>query len=170
MATLVVVTFGLSGCATMSQGELTCLVSAGVGAVVGAALHEDEEKGALIGAAVGALGCGVYRYLNENQAAEMVEKQDGYLSAVPLGEPIDVEFPLTPAPGSTAPVVHFRAETAVAANTLLGDDEGASSAAYCRRIRSEVRPSADEDADPSVHEQLRCLNAEGDWESVTSPT
>ena len=76
IVTVMVAALGLSGCATMSNGEFACLVSAIGGAAIGAAVHEDEEKGALIGATVGAMGCGLYRYLNDKQIAEMVEKEN----------------------------------------------------------------------------------------------
>lgn len=150
----------MSGCATMSDGERACLMSALGGAIVGAAVHEDEMKGALIGAAVAALGCGIYKYLNEKQVVEMVEKEAGYLSAAPLDQPIDIEFALTPNEGETSgPIVRVQAERAVAASTLLGDEEEG----YCRSTTTELRPSGDEDGEPQIFEQTKCLNEEGDW-------
>lgn len=160
VAVMAVATLGLSGCATMSNSELVCLVGIVGGAIVGAELHEDEEKGALIGAAVGALGCGIYKYLNGKQVAEMVEKETIYLSAVPLEEPIDIEFALTPNEGEeSGPIVRLSAERAVAASTLLGDGEEG----YCRPIRTELRPGGGREGEPQVYEQTKCLNAEGDW-------
>ena len=160
---------GLSGCASMSNGEFACLVSAIGGAAIGAAVHEDEEKGALIGATVGALGCGLYRYLNDKQIAEMVEKQNAHLASMPPEQPIDSEFSLTPSEGGTVgPVVRYQAVEAVAASTLLGDDAGGYS--HCRRTRSEVRSGMEEGGEPSVFEQTMCLNAAGDWEARTPTT
>ena len=143
------------------------MMSAVGGAVVGAAVHEDEKKGALIGAAVGALGCGVYKYLNRNQVVEMVEKEAVYLSSVPFEQPVDVEYAITPAEGEiSGPVVRLQAERAVAANTLLGDDEGEYS--QCRRTRSELRPSGNDGGEPQVFEQTKCLNEDGDWVPMTA--
>ena len=168
VATVMVAVCGLSGCETMSNGEFACLVSAIGGAAIGAAVHEDEEKGALIGATVGALGCGLYRYLNDKQIAEMVEKENAHLASTPPEQPIDFEFALTPIDGDgDAPVVRLQAGEAVAPSTLLGD--GASGYTHCRRTRSEVRSGVQEDDEPSVFEQTKCLNAAGDWE-VKTPT
>lgn len=158
---------GLSGCATMSEGELACLMSAIGGAAIGAAVHEDEKKGALIGATVGALGCSVYRYLNDKQINEMVEKESHHLALAPPEQPIDVEFALTPKEGETvSPVVRLQAEKAVAASTVLGSDEDGYS--YCRRTVSEVQPGGDEGGEPWISEQTKCLNAAGDWEPKTT--
>lgn len=169
LTAMIVVAFGLSGCATMSDKELTCLMSAIGGAVAGAAVHEDEKVGALIGATIGVLGCSIYRYLNDKQIAEMVEKESTHLSSSPPEQAIDVQFSLAPVEGrAERPTVGLHADPAVAANTLLGDD--AEKYHYCRRIRSVVRPSGDQDVEPSVHEHLRCLNAEGDWEVKASTT
>lgn len=160
-AVLAVAVFGLTGCATMSNNELACLMSTLGGAVVGAAIHEDEEKGALIGAAVGALGCGIYKYLNEKQIVEMAEKEAAYLSAAPLEQPIDVEFTITPAEGqATGPVVRLQAERAVAASALLGDQTDGDWPP-CRTIRTELRPGGN--GEPQIYEQTKCVNEEGDW-------
>lgn len=166
---MVVAALGLSGCATMSDGEVACLMSAIGGAVVGAMVHEDEKEGALIGATIGAMGCSIYRYLSEKQAAEMVERENAHLSSVPPEQPINASFSLAPVEGSTeGPTVRLHADPAVAANTLLGEEQGEYE--YCRRTRSLIRPAGDDDVEPSVHEHVKCLNAEGDWEIKTSTT
>ena len=147
--------FGLSGCATMSDDELTCLMSALGGAAIGAAIHEDEKKGALIGATVGALGCSIYKHLNERQIAEMAEKEAVYLSSTPIDQPIDIEFSLVPAHGEAeGPAIRLRADSAVAA------EDGK----YCRPIRREVVPMGDQDAEPQVFEpQIYCVDETGHW-------
>ena len=160
----------LTGCATTgrSNAEVACATALLLGAVAGAVI--DDEKGALIGLAVGGLGCAVYRYLNERQVAEMSDRTLELLAESDPEETIDEQFMLSAADGASRPVVSFSAGAAVEPSTLLDDQTiaraGGSDFVYCREASREVRPSLGA-TDALVDESVDCLKANGEFVTVS---
>ena len=179
-ATGVVVLLGacaisLTGCATTgrSDAEIACATSLVLGAIAGAVIDDDEKEGALKGLAVGALGCMVYRYLNDRQVAEMNSHTHNMLAQADPNETIDRQIMLPAYDGGSAAVFRLRAGAEVEASTLLDDEAIASTGVpeqtHCRSVSYTVRPSADA-PDAVGRDAVRCLDENGDYVEVSGST
>ena len=157
--------FGVTGCTTLGQSDAysQCVNAALIGAIIGAALDEDDRlEGALIGAAAFGLGCGIYKHMNSSQVQEMEEGTDDFLTAAPAGD-VEGAFEIE---GGT---VTIRSAQAQGAKEFLSDEQlAAAGAGRYRQCRPTSREVTLESGTRLDVEHVYCLTDAGDWVPVTS--